>query len=172
MLLKLLNQNAPTTPLVVNILNYKNIPFVNKQNSHQLSLCGPKKPALQDQKLLVCGTTECIEYLDERHPSPQLITGEPNQRAIVRMMSYSLIDLALAPEKENEFNKLMDEFYEEYKTHEYLIGNTFSLLDLAVLTFAPKLAQKWTQQINRLNSHAQRYNSLNNSNRYIPHSYA
>src|SRR5688572_3345152 len=55
----------------------------------ELEAAGPyaKSPTLFDGDTLVWDARVVLEYIDDRHPAPPLLSGDPAMRARIRMMA-------------------------------------------------------------------------------------
>ena len=117
-----------------------------------------KMPAMDDDGFLLAASSAIIHYLEARHPEPALIPADPQQRGQViwwdefgdtvfaacsgkmffnRIVSPKFLgregDLAAAAQAEaEELPKLLDYLESAIPASGYLVGDRFTLADLAV----------------------------------------
>lgn len=99
------------SPIINDILKLKRLKYL-PQSGEQL--------ALKTRSLEIQGQEDIIQYLDERFPMPQLISGDIDNRARIRML-YRLIQQDLA---------VCDDLAAEASP--YIFGGVLSLIDLLV----------------------------------------
>jgi hypothetical protein len=71
-----------TNPVIEDILKIKGIQYTHIKTGSTL--------ALETQELLIEGSDLIIQYLDERYPIPQLISGDVNNRIRIKQLALML----------------------------------------------------------------------------------
>jgi glutathione S-transferase len=109
-----------------------------------------KVPAIADGDTVLYESCIITEYLDDKYPEPSLMPEDPAQRAKIRILTdYGVIHLFtthrvlrdelikpeaqrdphLAEKAKQDLRKLLLRFEQEMGRHDYLAGDSISLLD-------------------------------------------
>lgn len=99
-------------PLVINVLKVKNVRYAQEKHSPEL--------AIEAQGLYINKLERIIDYLDERYPVPQLISGDLENRTRIRLIADMLME---DPSKCDELAANADP---------YILKGGITLIDLIV----------------------------------------
>ena len=116
-----------TSPLIENILKLKKLNYVKKDEDDRL--------CIKTKTFEVLGEDIIITYLDERHPMPQLISGDIENRARIRMIAKALQKYPIP------CNDLAN------NADPYVFGEHITLVDLIVMEHTDN--EEYKRRINR-----------------------
>ncbi|MDI9336666.1 MAG: glutathione S-transferase N-terminal domain-containing protein [Gammaproteobacteria bacterium] len=138
------------------LLCEKNIDFqirdIAKLDADEVSIMNPsgESPILVERELLLYESNVIMEYLDERHPHPQLIPYKPQDKARFRLYLYNLelelysqMHILESTAKGKQVNALKEKAREHIRDRllalvpsiarkKYIVGDDFSILDIAL----------------------------------------
>lgn len=83
---------------------------------------------LKDGDLTISGFWPCLMYLDARYPSPELLPGDPRQKAVLSNLAYSAL---FSP-------RPTCDWIEHYKNKQFICHNRPSILDVVAVVLAPQ----------------------------------
>jgi len=125
-------------------------------------------PVLEDGDVVIYESLAILEYLEERHPTPALLPSDPAGRARARQLMLAAGDYLAPPFKRwltrifapeaawdradqdaavVEIGAHLDVLAEILKGREYLVGDAFSLADVA---YAPMVCELAAVQLGEL----------------------
>lgn len=138
------------------MLHEKNLEFEVRDVDHEhlpqeLSKLAPygRAPILVDRDVLLCEPKIINEYIDERYPHPQLIPGDPVDRARVRLFLLNFekelfVHITTLEKRETKNNAAMRKLARThirarlislaplFRVNMFILGNHFSMLDIAL----------------------------------------
>lgn len=83
---------------------------------------------LQDGDISISGFWPCFYYLDTRYPSPELLPGDPKQKAVLSNLAYHAL-FTPAPSVS---------WVEQYRTKQFVYRNQPTILDIVAAVVTPQ----------------------------------